>query len=385
MTAAIERWLLEEGRYSADPGELLDGMARRLVAAGVHLARVGIHLRALHPQVAGLRVLWTPDHPIEETLYGHETAISDAFARSPLAACYNTALTIRRRLEGPESAFDYPILHDLKREGFTDYLVTPMRFGQGEIHGISWASRSPGGFSDQDLTVIQDLVPALSVTIEVLHQRRTTATLLDTYLGREAGRRVLTGSIRRGEATTLAAALWYCDLRGFTQLSDRLERDQIVELLDDYFGCMAQPVEAMGGEILKFVGDAMLAIFPMRDDLDRDRACRDALTAAERALLDLEDLNQVRKRATKPELKVGLGLHHGPVMYGNIGAATRLDFTVIGPAVNLVTRIESLCPELDRTLLTSRPFASPCGSRLKSLGQHPLKGIEVPQEIFGLP
>jgi adenylate cyclase len=221
--------------------------------------------------------------------------------------------------------------------------------------------------------------------VEVLHQRRTTATLLHTYLGREAGRRVLTGSIRRGEATTLAAALWYCDLRGFTQLSDRLERDQVVELLDDYFGCMAAPVEAMGGEILKFVGDAMLAIFPMRDDLDRDRACRDALTAAERALVDLDGLNQVRQRADKPELKVGLGLHAGAVMYGNIGAPARLDFTVIGPAVNLVTRIESLCPQLGRPLLTSGPFASPCGSRLKSLGLHPLKGIEAPQEIFGLP
>ena len=170
MTAAIERWLLEEGRHSADPGELLDGMARRLVAAGVHLARVGIHLRALHPQVAGLRVLWTPDHPIEETLYGHETAISDAFARSPLAACYNTALTIRRRLEGPESAFDYPILHDLKREGFTDYLVTPMKFGRGEIHGISWASRSPGGFTDQ----------AIQSTIYVRHEGSTTEQAMET-------------------------------------------------------------------------------------------------------------------------------------------------------------------------------------------------------------
>jgi adenylate cyclase len=385
MTPAIERWLLQEGRHSADFGLLLDGAARRLVAMGLPLARVGIHLRALHPQVAGLRVLWTPDRPIEETLYGHDTPLSDAFVRSPLAACYNTALTVRRRLEGPESAFDYPILHELKGEGFTDYLVTPMRFNQGEIHAISWASRAPGGFSDENIAAIQDLVPALTVTIEVLHQRRTTATLLHTYLGQEAGRRVLTGSIRRGDASTLAAALWYCDLRGFTQLSDRLERDQVVELLDDFFGCMAAPVEALGGEILKFVGDAMLAIFPMRDDLDRDRACRDALTAAERALSDLEALNQARREAGQAELKAGLGLHNGPVMYGNSGAPTRLDFTVVGPAVNLVTRIESLCSPLGRTLLTSRPFASPCGSRLVSVGFHPLKGIDEPQEIFGLP
>ncbi|HWA43453.1 MAG TPA: adenylate/guanylate cyclase domain-containing protein [Hypericibacter adhaerens] len=385
MTAAIERWLLQEGRRSADAGTMLEGLATRLVELGLPLARIGIHLRALHPQVAGLRVLWTPDRPIEETLYGHETAISDAFARSPLAACYNTAHTIRRRLDGPEAAFDYPILHELKAEGLTDYVVTPMQFGQGETHAISWAARVPGGFREQDLETIQELMPALTATVEVLHQRRTMSTLLHTYLGREAGRRVLTGSIRRGEATTLAAALWYCDLRGFTALSDRIERDQVVELLDDYFGCMAAPVEAMGGEILKFVGDAMLAIFPMRDDLDRDRACRDALTAAERALDDLEELNRQRQHARKPDLKVGLGLHAGAVMYGNIGAPTRLDFTVIGPAVNLVTRIESLCPQLDRTLLTSGPFASPCGSRLKSLGHHLLKGIEVPQEIFGLP
>jgi adenylate cyclase len=385
MTVEPTRWLLEEGRRAPTLDEAVAGLGELLLARGLPLARLGIHLRALHPQVRGLRVLWVPGQPPLRTLYGHDNAVAEAFARSPLAAAYASGEPVRRRLEGRPEDFDFPVLRDLKEEGLTDYLVTPLAFGNGERHGVSWASRAEGGFSDAQLADIQALVPALTAMVEIHHGRHTTASLLETYLGREAGRRVLTGSIRRGEAATIAAALWYCDLRGFTALSDRLERDQMIELLNDYFDCMAAPVEALGGEILKFVGDAMLAIFPMKDDLDRDRACLDALAAAERALMDLDRLNARRAEEGKPELKVGLGLHAGAVMYGNIGAPTRLDFTVIGPAVNLVTRIESLCPVLGRPLLASKPFASPCGSRLKSLGRHSLKGIEEPQEIYGLP
>ncbi|MFZ5790295.1 MAG: adenylate/guanylate cyclase domain-containing protein [Pseudomonadota bacterium] len=385
MTAELTRWLLEEGRRAATLDEAVAGLGELLIAEGLPLARLGIHLRALHPQVRGLRVLWLPGQPPLRTLYGHDSAVAEAYALSPLAAAYASGEPIRRRLEGRAEAFDFPVLHDLKDEGLTDYLVTPLTFGSGERHGVSWASRAEGGFSDQHLADIRALMPALTSMIEIHYGRRTLAYLLEVYLGREAGRRVLMGSIRRGEATTIAAALWYCDLRGFTGLSDRLERDQIIELLNDYFDCMAAPVEALGGEILKFVGDAMLAIFPMKDDLDRDRACLDALAAAERALLDLDTLNLRRAESGKPELKVGLGLHAGAVSYGNIGAPARLDFTVIGPAVNLVTRIESLCPLLGQPLLASKPFASPCGSRLTSLGRHSLKGIEEPQEVFGLP
>jgi len=383
MTATA--WILGEGRSLATLGALLDSLARRLVAGGMPLDRLGLHMRALHPQVGGMRVLWAAGQPVSETLYPRDTITSEAFARSALAAAYNSGKPVRRRLEGPAGDFDFPVLHELKAEGITDYLVMPVSFANGETHGASWASRSPGGFADAHIAEIASLMPALAAVIETHHARHTTASLLETYLGREAGRRVLMGSIERGDGETIAAALFYCDMRDFTVLSDRLDRDQILDLLDDYFGCMANAIEAGGGEVLKFIGDAMLAIFPMRDDLDRDRACVTALTAAERALGDIDRVNRERQIDGKIGISAGIGLHAGTVLYGNIGAPARLDFTVIGPAVNLVTRIESLCRPLGRPLLASARFASPCGSRLVSLGRHPLKGIAEPAEIFTLP
>ncbi|MGE3966598.1 MAG: adenylate/guanylate cyclase domain-containing protein [Dongiaceae bacterium] len=378
-------WLLAEGRLLGSLGALIEGLGGQLRARDLPVVRLGLHMRALHPQVGGQRVLWNAGEPVAETVYGHEVAASDVFARSALAAAYATGEPVRRRLEGPLEEFDFPILHDLKAEGLTDYLVMPIRFATGETHAASWASRRPGGFTDAHLAIIKATMPALSAVVETHYVRRTMATLLDTYLGREAGRRVLNGSIRRGDGETIAAALFYCDLRGFTELSNRLERDQLLDLLDDFFGCMAGAVDHGGGEVLKFIGDAMLAIFPMRDDLDRDRACLAALGAAERALGDIDRINRERQIAGKPGITAGIGLHAGAVLYGNIGAPARLDFTVTGPAVNVVTRIESLCPMLGRPVLASARFASPCGSRLVSLGRHPLKGIEAAQEIFGLP
>jgi adenylate cyclase len=378
-------WILGEGRAMPHLGAMIEALGQRLAAAGMPLARLGLHMRALHPQVGGMRVLWSAGEPVSETLYARDVVTGEAFAKSALAACYASGEPVRRRLEGPAEAFDFPILHDLRAEGLTDYLVMPVKFASGENHGASWASRSRGGFADAHIAEIAALMPALTAVVETHHARRTTATLLETYLGREAGRRVLMGSIQRGDGETIAAALFYCDLRDFTMLSDRLERDQVLDLLDDYFACMAGAVEAGGGEVLKFIGDGMLAIFPMRDDLDRDRACLAALAAAERALADIDRVNRERQIAGKVGISAGIGLHAGPVLYGNIGAPARLDFTVIGPAVNLVTRIESLCRGLGRPLLASARFASPCGSRLVSLGRHALKGIAEPEEIFTVP
>src|SRR5262249_38427208 len=248
-----------------------------------------------------------------------------------------------------------PIVAELRAEGITDYVVLPLVFGSGQIQAATWASRHPDGFDDRHLRVLRDLLPALAALLEAHELRRTTRTLLETYLGQQAGRRVLNGTIRRGDGETLAAALWYCDLRGFTAMSNELPRDELIAVLNDYFGCVTGPVHAHGGEVLKFIGDSVLAIFPIAADLDRDRAfrtaeipagagaCRTALAAAEAALADLERLNIARRAAGKAGLAVGIGLHTGGVMYGNIGAPNRLDFTVVGPAVNMVTRIEGLC------------------------------------------
>ena len=190
------------------------------------------------------------------------------------------------------------------------------------------------------------------------------------------------GLIRRGESVTIAAAIWQCDLRDFTAMSNQLPRDEVLAILNDYFDAVTRPVLARGGEILKFIGDSVLAIFPMKDDLDRDDKCRTALTAAEEALEAMRDVNELRASAGKAPLGVGIGLHAGSVSYGNIGSQTRLDFTVIGPAVNLAARITGLCRPLNQRLLASKAFASPCGSKLVPLGHYPLHGFDQPQEVY---
>jgi adenylate cyclase len=383
----IAAWLLDEGRRIGTPGELLTALCERLVARGLPIERVGLHISTLHPQVRGTRILWQRAGGLmADVHYGRDdSAIDEAYRKSPLYVVHETGQSIRQKLDGSETISDYAILAELQAEGMTDYLATPLPFSSGVLQVATWASRRPGGFGDSDIATIEDLLPALCAVIETHEQRRMLRTLLETYLGQQAGQRVLNGTIRRGDGETIAAALWYCDLRGFTAMSEDLPREDVIALLNEYFECMAGPVHAEGGEVLKFIGDAILAVFPIADDLDRDRACRTALGAAEEALTDLARLNDRRRAAGKSILEVGIGLHTGAVTYGNIGAPGRLDFTVIGPAVNLVTRIEELCPLLRRSLLASARFASPCGSKLVALGRHRLKGIAAPQDIFALP
>jgi len=382
----VARWLVSEGRQAPQIEDLLGGMCQRLLSAGVPIERVGLHIRTLHPQVAAVRVLWRVDDPQPtKTAYGHDIPMGDMFLKSPFFVVYGTGQPVRRKICDPDSPRDFSILDELQAEGMTDYYVTPLTFSQGRTHAVTWASRKPGGFADEDVAAIDSLLPALSMIVEAREARRVSKTLLDTYLGPQAGARVLNGSIRRGDAETIAAALWFCDMRGFTELSERLPRDAVIATLNDYFECMAGPIHANGGEILKFIGDALLAIFPMKDDLDRDRVCHIALAAAQQALKDLDAVNARRASDGSDPIRIGLALHTGAVMYGNIGAPERLDFTVIGPAVNLVTRIEGLCPVLGQPLLASARFASPCGSKLVSLGRYPLRGIAEEQEVFGVP
>jgi adenylate cyclase len=326
---------------------MLVAMCERLSDRGVPIDRVSLHVSTLHPQLRGKRIVWQKGEvtPIE-TPYGYENSIDEAHHRSPLRIVHQTGATVRRRLSGSPADLDFPILADLIREGMTDYVAAPLVFSTEPLQVVTWASRRAAGFGDLELNVFRGLLPALGAAVEAHEVRRMARTVLETYLGQQAGGRVLNGTIRRGDGETLAAALWYCDLRDFTAISDALPRDEIIALLNDYFECIAGPVHDRGGEILKFIGDALLAILPIADDLDRDRACRTALAAAEEALADLARLNSRRRAEGKSAIEVGIGLHTGAVMDGNIGAPNRLDFTIIGPAVNLVTRIEGLCQAL---------------------------------------
>jgi adenylate cyclase len=224
------------------------------------------------------------------------------------------------------------------------------------------------------------MIPALAFHLEVQALRRTARTLLDTYVGRQSGGRVLEGQIQRGSGETINAVIWLCDLRGFTNLSESLPRDTLIELLNSYFGAMCDAVASEGGEVLKFIGDAMLAIFPIGDN--RTATCRAALTAAGRAQAALVEENKRREQADLPRIDYGLALHIGDVIYGNIGSDSRLDFTVIGPAVNLTARIESLSRQLGRQLLLSSDFVEAGGIAATSLGRFALKGVGAEQEIL---
>ena len=253
-------------------------------------------------------------------------------------------------------------------------------FADGSFKALSFATRRPDGFDRDELALFEAVIPAVGFNLEVQALRRTARTLLDTYVGQQSGGRVLEGQIRRGTGETIRAVIWLCDLRSFTNLSESLPRDALIDLLNCYFGPMCDAVASQGGEILKFIGDAMLAIFSI--GADPAATCRSALVAAERAQAALVEENQRRERASLPRIDYGLALHIGDVIYGNIGSDTRLDFTVIGPAVNLTARIESMCRELGRQLLLSSDFVGAGKIPATSLVAFSLKGVGAEQEIF---
>ena len=281
---------------------------------------------------------------------------------------------------------DFPILEELKAEGWTDYYMAPLLFSSGPVNAMGFSTARSGGFSEEHIAAIEAALPAFAVLMEMNHLRRTGQTLLQTYLGPRTGDKVLSGAIKRGDGEVIDAVLWYCDLRDFTPLSESLPLDQVIALLNSYFETVAGPVKAHGGEILKFAGDAMLAIFPLGGMTPEGAcgACCAALTVAEEALDGIATLNEAQARNGEAQVQCGVSLARGKVMYGNIGDNERLDFTVIGPAVNLATRMEDLTRDLalDPPVVFSADVAEHCGRPTRSLGRFPLKGIAEPQEAF---
>ena len=373
-------WLVGEARRLPDGPGLLRGLCERLVAAGLPLARASFHVRVLHPQLFGMGFYWQrgiDDIRVFRAEHGiQQTAL---YQQSPMRVLFEGAGAVRQRLDLSEVDFRFPLFSELRAEGLTDYVALPITFTDGKIHGTTWSSDRPGGFATEDLAQIYDLLPVFGLLLEIHLNRRIAVNLLDTYVGHAAGEHILRGQITRGSGETVRAAIWYCDLRGFTALSERLDRDALLACLNQYFDSMAKPVDQHGGEILKFIGDAMLAMFP----LDSDEACRRALQAALDARAAMAELNRERAARGEEALEFGIALHAGDVMYGNIGAANRLDFTVVGPAVNVASRLERLCRELGLNLVVSDTFAGMCmACEYRPLGSFQLVGISRPVEAF---
>jgi adenylate cyclase len=356
----VGRWLLREGPHIDNDIEMFDELCWRLVGDGLPLFRATLHMG---------------------TLQGNEA--TDEYARSPIRATIERGMPFRRRLT--EDTPEYPLLSKLRDFGVTDYFALALNRTFRRFPVVTWATDRPSGFSDADITALEKLNPALAAIIEPRAVRRITENLLDTYLGPQAGRRVLAGQIQRAEGEQLRAVIMMADMRGFTALSDRLPAAEVIELLDDYFEAIVTPVGARKGETLKFMGDGVLAIFPAADDDDFSEASVQALEAALEGLERLGHVNKARRDANQPEVRIGIGLHLGEVIFGNVGSADRLDFTVIGPAVNLASRIEGLTKRLLRPILVSSAFARICPRPLVSLGFHPVRGLFEPEEVFGLP
>jgi adenylate cyclase len=376
--ASVVAWLVEGARNVSRPEDVVAELCDRLVRCGLPLHRVAVFVRTLHPDIMGRRFVWRPGHPVEISQGSHDVLATDTFRRSPMPYVFETGQPVRRKVEDPDCPHDFNILEELRPEGVTDYLIQPLPFTSGEIHAISWTTTRPGGFRDSDLAALDAIRLPLARLAEIYALRRTATNLLDTYVGRHAGEHILHGRIRRGDSERIEAVILLTDLRGFTTLSDQLPGDQVLGLLNRYFDGLVPAIERHGGEVLKFIGDGLLAIFAVADD--PKSACQAALAATLEAREALATANA--ERGDGPVLRQGMALHLGSVLYGNIGSAGRLDFTAIGPAVNLTARLETVARDLGRDLVVSAAFAAQSDAGLDSLGTFALRGFREPQEVF---
>ena len=382
--AELTAWLLSEARNIAETEAVEQAIVDRLIAAGLPLARYTTGVPSLHPQVDSFSALWEPGKGLTIRRFRQSALDPSDVRRSPIFIAYETGQAERYLLEGEPDAGEYHMLTEFRQAGITEYFVLPLPFGDGSHKVMTFATDRPGGFTDDHIAILMGLQHPLAALIELGYLRYLAVTLMETYVGPVAGRRVLDGAIRRGSGETFRAVIWFCDLKGFTSLSEQLPSQLLIDTLNAYFDATTTAIEAHGGEILKFIGDAVLAIFQPGDGTER-QAARSALAAAREAVARIADANALRAEADEPAIECGIALHIGEVTYGNVGGRNRLDFTVIGPAVNLASRIESLTRNLQRPVLVSSDLAALVPDELDEVGDFELKGVSERQSVFAMP
>jgi adenylate cyclase len=379
-TRSIEAWLASEPARRLDDVALVTEFATRLSEV-VPIGRFAISVRTMHPEVYVRNLVWTREGGTELFERKHEVLEQSMYRESPIIAIHSGTDRIRVRLDGSQE-LTYPVCRELRDHGATDYVVFRLPLYDEANSFASFVTYAEGGYSDEQLAELEALVDVLSLRVALASLRHAARSLLRTYLGREASRRVLGGSFIRGSGEIIDAVIWTCDMRGFTTLVDRHGMDEVIGLLDRYFESVASPIESNNGEILKLIGDAVLAVFPLSTC---ERAGQCALTAAREALAAAEKLITP---GGEP-LRIGVALHVGQVLYGNIGASRRLDFTVMGRAVNEVCRVEAKCKDLGVPLLLTDAFVRRMGvhaeaDAIVSLGRHSLRGVAHEAELFTL-
>jgi adenylate cyclase len=379
----ITLWLANEAPHDTVQG-LFAGFCQKIVRSGIPIWRASLGLEVLHPEVSGWQHVWTDESLSERTSDRATASTSESYLNSPTRVVDETGQPFRHRLEGP--CPDMPLLEDLRLVGATDYVMYPLPFlDRTRTAVISFATQQPQGFDLTSLDGLEFATRLLSPYLERHVLRRISVDLLDTYVGPRTGQRIIEGRVDRGAVEMIEAAIWFADLRGFTLLSEHSPIPEVLANLNAWFGAIGEVVEAHGGEVLKFMGDAVLAIFPTSGEHGRRAACRKALAAAQEFCRRSEAENVLRRSYGNPPLAHGLALHFGEVAYGNVGAPRRLDFTVIGPAVNRASRLLDLAKRLDQQVLVSSAVAREMDQPLVDLGRHQLRDVEKPQRVFTLP
>ena len=390
IIADITQWLVARARLIDDTEALDLAIIERLREAGLPIARYTTGGQALHPQVDGFSAVWEEGKGIQFREHRHRSDEVEMgkLRHSPIFQVFEHGRGSRYRLTDPPQENEYTILTELRDSGFTDYVVLALPFGDGTNKSMTFATNAPGGFEDAQVEILRELAPALAATLEVRYLRHLAGVLMDTYVGSVAGRKVLEGAIKRGSGETIRAVIWFCDMKGFTALSERLSGEALLDMLNSYFEVMTMAIEAEKGEVLKFIGDAILAIFQPGEGggdsggKDEKEASVRALTAAQAAVRGLEVVNEERRKNRQPHIECGIALHLGELLYGNVGGQRRLDFTVIGPEVNLASRIEGLTRDLKRPVLVSARFAGIHGGAFENLGEFSFKGVAQKGAVF---
>lgn len=367
----LVEWVLREAWFAASAIDLTERLGQTIVDVGLPLLQLNVGIWTLHPQLAGTTYTWVRG--------GKGVRVS------------HTPRGQRLDVEDPE--FHFPIMAELRAAGGTDYVAMPLPFSDGQVHTLTLTSDHPRGFSVADLGQVFESIPVLSRLYEVHTLRGNTSVLLDTYLGTRTGKQMLNGLTQRGDGESIHAVIWFCDLRESTSMADSMPSESFLELLNLFFDSVAGAILEYDGEVLRFIGDAVLAIFPFDDAAPRSaaaageaaRVCFKAIEAVREAERRVGEVNRARRDAGAPEIRYGIGLHVGDVTYGNIGTPERLEFTVIGAAANEAARIESLCKTLDTPVLISDDFARYFPETLVSVGRHRLRGVAGEREIFTLP
>jgi adenylate cyclase len=383
----LVNWIIGEGLSTDSIGDILGGVAERLVKLGYPLLRASIAMPSIDPLQRGFSVSWSPSQGISTQLQGHDDAGQEMFLRSPISFLLSNDLQYGRwTLPPDDGAPAFPLLQELAVQGATDYLMKLVSYPGGTALagvGFSMAADEPAGFSERQIADLDVFLPALALACYRIAAMRIATDMLAVYTGAGTSGRILGGQTRRGEGAAIYAAILLADLKNFTSLNEDHAPDRIVAWLNEHFEAIGRPVEQDGGEILKFMGDSLLAIFPA-DAENPAEACRRTLSAARKAMEANTALNRKCSDAGQPEILVDIVLHVGEVFYGNVGAARRLDFTAIGKAVNEAARMEKLCDTVGRGLLASEAFVSHVQAEFETMGVFSLKGVTRPVGIYAL-